>query len=144
MFGYKLYNDAPANDEETGVIMHESDIPPLMTGLLILCKDQQEHSNQEALMYLAKMFSLDDEFLNLRTESGKDLFFKTRVEVARNFAKKAGLTESSRRGYFRITQIGFDLVSGRPVDSKYAVVHSIRRYLRMFGELKPLPPWVMR
>src|ERR1700750_1253738 len=47
--------------------------------------------------------------------SGKQTLFGNRVHWAKTYLTKAGLLESTRRGHFRITERGKQVVASRPV-----------------------------
>lgn len=53
--------------------------------------------------------------------SGKQTLFSNRVHWAKTYLTKAGLLESTRRGYFKITPRGLQVVESKPgrVDVKF-------------------------
>jgi restriction system protein len=101
------------------------DFQSIMLPLLRLASDGQEHRFREAVEDLATHFGLtNSERLEL-LPSGKYPTFDSRVSWANTYMKKAGLIESSRRGYLNITDRGMELLNSKPVkiDSKF-----LRRY----------------
>ena len=89
--------------------------------LLRLVSDGQEYRFREAVEGLATHFGLTDlERLEL-LPSGKYPTFDNRVAWANTYMKKAGLIESSRRGYLNITDRGLDLLKSKPaeINSKF-------------------------
>lgn len=70
---------------------------------------------------LASDFGLTEEDKAELLPSGKQTTFGNRVHWARTYLKQAGLVDATRRGHFRITQRGSDvLASGTPrIDVKF-------------------------
>jgi restriction system protein len=91
------------------------DFQTLMLPLLQLASDRQEHQLRTAIETLADEFSLTNEERNEVLPSGSQAVFANRVGWARTYLKQAGLIDASRRGSFRITQRGIDLLGDRPV-----------------------------
>jgi len=97
------------------------DYQSIMLPLLRLVSDGQEYRFREAVEGLATHFGLTDlERLEL-LPSGKYPTFDNRVAWANTYMKKAGLIESSRRGYLNITDRGLDLLKSKPaeINSKF-------------------------
>jgi restriction system protein len=74
----------------------------------------EEISTGEAVEALADQLELTDEDLKQRLPSGIQSTFVNRVGWASTYMKKAGLLEATRRGYFRITPRGRDLLKENP------------------------------
>jgi restriction system protein len=87
----------------------------LMLPLLRLASDRKEHQLRAVTETLADEFSLTDEERNELLPSGNQAVFANRVGWARTYLKQAGLVDSPRRGIFRITQRGLDLLQERPI-----------------------------
>jgi restriction system protein len=81
-----------------------------MLPLLKFAGDQREHSLREAIEKLAEEFGLTDEERKELLPSGQQTTFDNRVGWARTYLKKANLIDSPRRGYFRITGRGLDVL----------------------------------
>ena len=77
--------------------------------LLDLAADGNEHSIQEAREYISKIMSLSEEDLNELLPSGTQRKFDNRVAWAKSYFVQAKVLDSSRRGYFKVTQRGLDL-----------------------------------
>lgn len=77
-----------------------------MKPLLEFAKDGNEHSLQSAYENLAIELKLTDEQKKEMLPSGTQLTFQNRIGWAKSHLIKAGLLESSRRAYFRITEQG--------------------------------------
>lgn len=90
------------------------DFQSIMLPLLKFLGDEQEHSKRESVEALAKEFHLTNEEMNELLSSGQQAVFDNRVGWARTYMKKAGLVESTRRGFFRITEGGLDVLKKNP------------------------------
>lgn len=90
------------------------DFQSIMLPLLRLAADGKEHSSQEAVEVLADEFQLTDEERQELLPSGKQARFDNRVAWARSYFKQARLVENTRRGYFRITSRGLELLMTKP------------------------------
>jgi restriction system protein len=77
--------------------------------LLDLASDGKEHSIQETRESIAKMMALLEEDMKELLPSGTQRKFDNRVAWAKSYFVQAKVLESSRRGYFKITQRGLDL-----------------------------------
>jgi restriction system protein len=82
------------------------DYQTVMLPLLRLASDGKEHSLRETIERLADEFDLSEEERKELLPSGSQATFDNRVGRARTYMKKAGLVESTRRGFFRITPKG--------------------------------------
>ncbi len=91
------------------------DYQSLMLPLLrFAAKKGTEISTSEAVEALAAELSLSDEDLKEMLPSGIQSTFVNRVGWASTYMKKAGLLEATRRGFYRITDRGRDLLKNRP------------------------------
>jgi restriction system protein len=97
------------------------DYQSIMLPLLQFAADGTEHSLREAIEALSKKFQLADEEKRELLPSGQQPTFDNRVAWARTYMNKAGLLESTRRGYFRITSRGREVLVKKPskIDVKY-------------------------
>lgn len=97
------------------------DYQAIMLPLLEFAEDKQEHSLREAISHLASQFNLTRDERKELLPSGKQSTFDNRVGWARTYLKKARLLESSRRGYFRLTSRGSQVLSKKPkiIDVKF-------------------------
>ncbi|MHB0984796.1 MAG: restriction endonuclease [Sulfuricella sp.] len=89
--------------------------------LLKACADGKEHTKQELIPLLAKQFGLTDSELEIKLPSGKQGMFDNRVGWAKSYLKQAGLLENMRRGVFKITARGMQVLSEnhQPLNVKY-------------------------
>lgn len=103
------------------------DFQTLMLPLLRLASDGREHYIHDAVDELADQFDLTEEQRTKLLPSGQQPVFYNRVGWARTYLKKAGLVEDPRRGHFRITDRGQEVLLEAPnrIDM---------RFLRQFPE----------
>jgi len=86
----------------------------IMLPLLKLVADEKEHFIHDAIDDLAKYFNLTDQGRKELLPSGKQMVFDNRVGWARTYLKKAGLVETTRRGFFKITVRGLEALKQKP------------------------------
>lgn len=108
----------------------------IMLPVLQLASDEQEHKFSDSVQYIAEKFSLTDEEKGELLPSGTQAVFNNRVGWARSYLKQAGLLESTKRGYFKITEQGLKLLAEKPekIDSalleRYAEFQEFRNRKR--------------
>lgn len=90
------------------------DFQTIMLPLMQFASDQQEHSLRETIDALAEHFDLTVEERKQLLPSGRQATFDNRVGWARTHLAKAGLLVSTRRGYYRITERGLDVLTQKP------------------------------
>ncbi len=90
------------------------DYQSIMLPLLRFAADGNEHSLREAIEGLSEKFGLTDAEKNELLPSGQQPRFDNRVAWARSYMSKAALLEATRRGHFRITQRGREVLSRNP------------------------------
>lgn len=97
------------------------DYQSIMLPLLKYAGDKNEHHIRDAIDQLTNEFGLKEEERKEFVPSGQQLTFDNRVSWAKTYLKKAGLVESTRRGYFRITERGVSVLEDRPdkINMKY-------------------------
>lgn len=103
------------------------DYQSCMLPLLRFAGDAQEHQLKDAISALAEQFSLTDDERNELLPSGQQPIFTNRIGWARTYLKKAGLIDSPRRGFFKITDRGKKVLSENPVKIN-------QKYLERFQE----------
>lgn len=86
----------------------------LMLPLLKLVSDGKEHSLREIIERLAEEFNLSEEDRNEFLPSGQQRVFDSRVNWAKTYLSKAGLLESPKRGYIKISKIGKQFLADNP------------------------------
>ena len=97
------------------------DFQSIMLPLLRLTEDKQEHSFREAVEHISREFDITEEEKKVLQPSGKQAIIENRVSWARIYLIKAGLLESSRRSFFRITDRGSKVLLTNPkrIDKRY-------------------------
>jgi len=90
------------------------DYQTLMLPLLRLATDGSEHRFRDAVEQLAAEFQLSDQERATMLPSGTAPMFDNRVGWAKTYLKQAGLIDTTRRGYFRITLRGTELLGTNP------------------------------
>ena len=105
------------------------DFQSIMLPLLKFCADGQEHTNREAIEALAQEFSLTEEEQKQLLPSGQQCVFENRVAWARAHMKMAGLVENTRRGIFRITNKGTQLLKKSPPEINLRLLREFPEYL---------------
>ena len=108
--------------------------------LLQLLEDKQEHSLRQVIDSLTNQFNLTQEEQHELLPSGKQAIFDNRVGWARTHLKKAGLIESTRRGFFRITDRGLHVLNEKPakIDVKFLDQFEEFRAFRAIRREKPV------
>jgi restriction system protein len=86
------------------------DYQSIMLPLLKMAGDRAEHSAREAYTHIADCFGLTEDEKRQTFPNGRQPVIENRVGWARTYLAKAGLLESTRRGYFRITESGTKLL----------------------------------
>jgi restriction system protein len=103
------------------------DFQSIMLPLLKHASDGQEHYFREAIEALADEFSLSEDERKELLPSGQQTVFDNRVGWTRTHLKKAGLLESPKRGFFKITERGMKVLSQAPGEINI-------KFLRQFPE----------
>lgn len=87
-----------------------------MLPLLRFVADRNEHSLREAIEGLSDKFGLSDDERRELLPSGQQRTFDNRVAWARTYLSKAGLLDATRRGFFRLSERGNDVLSKKPAE----------------------------
>lgn len=90
------------------------DFQTLMLPLLRFASDGNEHAMSEAREALAEQFRLTDEDRTTLLPSGRQAVFDNRVAWAKVYLQRGGLLDSPRRGHFRISERGRDVLREPP------------------------------
>jgi len=96
---------------------------------------KDETSTGEAIEALAKELGLTDEDLREILPSGIQSTFVNRVGWAATYMKKAGLLESTRRGFYKITLRGQELLKKQPKAINVKLLNQYPEFLE-FKQLK--------
>lgn len=112
------------------------DYQSLMLPLLRFAGEKKEEtSTGEAVEALAKELNLTDEDLKAMLPSGTQFIFVNRAGWASTYMKKAGLLEATRRGYYRITPRGNELLNKKPKTINVKLLKQYPEFLE-FQQLK--------
>jgi restriction system protein len=114
------------------------DYQTCMLPLLEFLGDQNEHSLRETIDYLAAHFKLTEDELKQLLPSGQQAIFDNRVAWARTYLKQAGLLEPTRRGYFRITPRGLEVLKQKPGKINVKFLEQFKEF-REFRQRKRKP-----
>ncbi|MBI1282994.1 MAG: restriction endonuclease [Thiobacillus sp.] len=90
------------------------DFQSVFLPLLKACADGKEHTKQELLPLLAKQFGLTEAELSIKIASGGARLFDNRVGWATSYLKQRGLIENLRRGVYRVTARGMQVLNENP------------------------------
>jgi restriction system protein len=98
-------------------------------------KQKAEISRGDAVEALGSRLGLTDDDLKEMLPSGVQRTFVNRVAWAATYMKKAGLLEATRRGYYRITPRGKELLKKKPTAINVKVLKQYPEFLE-FQRLK--------
>lgn len=101
--------------------MSVPDFQSIMLPLLQFSGDGKEHTVREAIDYIADNFKLTEDEKKEILPSGQQKILDNRVGWSRTYLKKAGLIESPKRSYLKITKLGLDVLKKSPskIDIKF-------------------------
>ncbi len=112
------------------------DFQSIMLPLLKFASDGQEHSLRETIEILADQFGLTSEERSELLPSGQQALFDNRVGWARTHIVKAKLLESTRRGYYRITPRGQEVLQANPPKINMAFLKQFPEYVEFLRPTK--------
>jgi restriction system protein len=110
------------------------DYQSIMLPLLRFATDGNEHSLREAIEVLPEQFGLTDAEKKELLPSGQQPRFNNRVAWARSYMSKAALLESTRRGHFRITQRGREVLSRNPSEINVKFLEQFSEFVEFRGK----------
>lgn len=94
--------------------MANPDFQTIMLPFLKFAGDKREHSIREAIEHLSILYKLTEEDRKELLPSGQQYIIDNRTGWARTYLKKAGLIEITKRGYFKITDLGLEVLRNNP------------------------------
>jgi len=109
------------------------DFQSIMLPLLKLTADSNEHRLRDAVESLAKNFQLSEAERLQLLPSGTQAIFDNRVGWSKSHLQKAGLLESTRRSYFRITDRGKQFLQNNSSQINMNVLKQFPEYLEFLG-----------
>lgn len=105
------------------------DFQSLMLPLLYFLNDKQEHKTSDAIIYLAEKFTLTEEQLQEMLPSRNQTVFYNRVTWAKAHLKMAALVENTKRGSFKITTNGLEILKQQPQNINLKFLKQIPAYI---------------
>lgn len=105
------------------------DFQSLMLPMLTFLSDGQEHTTKETLNHLASVFNLTDEQCQEMLPSRNQTVFYNRVTWAKAHLKMAALVENLKRGSFRITPNGLQILKQKPSVINLKFLRQIPEYI---------------
>ena len=104
--------------------INKDEIPDFQTIMLPLLEyfgDDKEHSTSEIVEYISDTFHLSEEQKSQLLPSGTQATIYNRVIWAKTYLNKAGLLESTKRSFFKISKRGHEVLSKKlkRIDIKY-------------------------
>jgi restriction system protein len=114
-------NPRPLAARVLGGLMAIPDYQTVMLPLLRFLGDGKEHSQVESVDAVSSEFRLTADERQQLLPSGTSTVIHNRVGWARTYMKKAGLLETTRRGFFRISSRGEEVLKAKPnrIDVKF-------------------------
>ncbi|MCU0345829.1 MAG: restriction endonuclease [Saprospiraceae bacterium] len=109
------------------------DFQSILLPLLQSCADGQEHGLRETIETLATTFQLTEEERQELLPSGSQAIFDNRVGWSKTHLMKAGLLESPRRAYFKLTEAGREVLKTNPKELNVAYLKRYPAYLEFIG-----------
>ena len=118
------------------------DFQSVMLPLLRLAENQAEYSMGQVRESLARYFALTDEDLAIKLPSGRQGTFANRVAWAKVHLGMAGLLESPKRGFLRITPLGLTVLKDAPerITIKFLLQFSSYQQLRSSKKIQDTGP----
>lgn len=109
------------------------DYQSVMLPLLKLVSDGREYRTRECIEKLADEFGLSEDERKELLVSGQQTVFDNRVGWARTYLKKAGLLESPKRGFIKITQRGLEAVNSGITEINNVYLSQFAEFLDFVG-----------
>ncbi|MBA3675008.1 MAG: restriction endonuclease [Chitinophagaceae bacterium] len=106
------------------------DYQSLMLPLLKMANENQELTFNLVIDNLSKQFNLSEEDLNKLLPSGKQRVFINRIHWAKSHFKMAGLLEDTKRGHFKITERGKNILNQNPSLINIKFLRQFPEYLK--------------
>jgi restriction system protein len=113
------------------------DYQSLMLPLLRYTEDGQAHSLREVTEALAAELGLSEAEVTEMLPSGAQAVFRNRVGWAKAYMKQAGLLEIPKRGSFRITQDGLELLATNPPKVDNSILGKYKSFVDFKNRKKP-------
>lgn len=116
-------------------------IPDYETLMLPLLRIAEANKGNElalidAIGQLASEFKLSEEEKRELLPSGTTFKFSSRVSWARTYLQKSGLLESTRRGYFKVTKRGIEVLKKKPSRINNKLLQQFEEFREFHGKKK--------
>jgi restriction system protein len=108
-----------------------------MLPLLQHVSDGAEYSLAHVVDALADHFNLTKEARTEFLPSGSQLVFHNRIGWARSYLKKAGLIDSTRRGFFNISERGIKVLQSSPAEINVKYLEQFPEFIAFRSPSKP-------
>jgi restriction system protein len=105
------------------------DYQQFMLPFLKLATDGKEHSIQDAYRNLSEQFGLTEEEKKILLPSGLQSIVNNRIGWAKTYLKKSKLIESPRRGIFKITDRGLQVLKTNPTQIDLAFLEQYPEFI---------------
>lgn len=86
---------------------------------------------------LREQFSISEEEASSLLPSGKQTYLSNRAHWARNYLSQAGLVEAIRRGRYKITPLGQDLLKSQPATVNADTLKQYPKFLEFLARSQP-------
>lgn len=98
------------------------DYERIMLPYLKFLSDAKEHPLSQVLTHIYSTFKLTEQEKEELLPSGTEPIIRNRVRWARLYMEKAGLLETTRRGFYRITNRGLEVLRENPPENNFKIL----------------------
>src|SRR5437870_1145619 len=113
------------------------DYQTVMLPLLKVAADGKEHHIRDAIDTLGNQFGLTEQERKELLPSGVDRIFDNRIGWARTYLKKSGLIEYPKRGYFKATERGQNIIAKKVPQIDVAFLKQYPEFVEFWAAKKP-------
>lgn len=107
----------------------------LLLPLLIFSSDNKEHYSREPVEQISKEFKLSEEEKSQLLPNGSTVLYN-RLGWAQTYLKQAGLITSTRRGFFRITERGMQVIKQNPLSLDVKFLQQFPEFIEFINRSK--------
>ena len=115
------------------------DFQSMMLPFLQFAADGKDHDSDEVADYLTTFFKLTYDDRDELLPSGSQTRLNNRIGWCRTHLKQAGLIEAVRRGVFRITKRGLDVLAQKPTALNLKFLDQFPEHLEWFHAERETP-----
>jgi restriction system protein len=108
----------------------------LLYPLLKFSSDNREHSSKEPEEELSKIFNLSYDEKSRLLPSRKTTIFYNRIGWAQTYLKQAGLLTSPKRGFFKITGRGLQILKQNPTNIDLQFLYQFPEFVDFINRSK--------